>query len=730
VLKHKDRAASQWLAGLLAALLCAFACAAPAATLKSDEFLKSWMVLMPIAISASDQPPPDEAAQKQAFAQDWLQDAGTEPKIRPRANLKQSIANQALEWHALNSPHDVIDFGADAPPARHAIAYAWAEIDMPAQTHALLGIGSDDAIKIWLNGTLIHDKWAVRAANPDEDVVPANFKRGKNQVLLKVLNLEGGWGFAFRLMGPAAQANKLTQAVDRADLESLKHYLELGIDINGRDELGLTPLQTARLLGHADIADFLTSRGAKATTPLPPREQIVNKLFARQIKSDDAGVAVLVAQNGKVLFQSGYGQSDRENHVPVTPETRFRIGSITKQFTSAAILKLQEQGKLSVQDKLTKYIADFPRGDEVTLHHLLTHTSGIHSYTSRPDFPDKVGQPTQWEELIQSIKRDPYDFDPGTKWLYNNSGYLLLGYIIEKVSGQPYEDFLRTQFFQPIGMENTGVYRADLKLKNEALGYQRQGYHFTRAPNWDMTWAGGAGALYSTVGDLYRWNEALFNGKVLTEPSLRAAFTAARTQDGRDTGYGYGWALSDTRGSQVIAHGGGLPGFSSYLLRMPRENLTVVVLENALPPAPGAAPEPLASDVVQIYLGDQLAPRNTQTVQVSPAALDALVGRYDYGMGIMTVTREGNRLFTQLGNQQRFEVFPRSETEFFWKVVDAQITFVKGGDGKVVKAVHRQGGRELDAPRLEEAKEAKVDRRSSMPWSASTTTARAARSSR
>ena len=241
-------------------------------------------------------------------------------------------------------------------------------------------------------------------------------------------------------------------------------------------------------------------------------------------------------------FEKGYGLTDIEHQAAITPESKFRIGSLTKQFTAAAILKLQEEGKLSVTDKLSKYIPDFPRGDEVTLHHLLTHTSGIHNFTQKPGFMQRVTNAIAIEDLIKSFKNDPYDFDPGTKWLYDNSGYVLLGYIVEKVSGEDYGKFLRENFFQPLGMTNTGVYRTNLALKHEALGYSYEEHKFQRAVNWDMSWAGGAGALYSTAEDLYRWNEGIFNGKVLSEASLKAAFTPGKTRENEDdnSGDGYG----------------------------------------------------------------------------------------------------------------------------------------------------------------------------------------------
>ncbi len=450
-----------------------------------------------------------------------------------------------------------------------------------------------------------------------------------------------------------------------------------------------------------------------ALAELPSPEKDAESLFVHVINRDDAGLAVLVAQNGKILFEKGYGLADLERHQAVTPESKFRIGSITKQFTAAAILKLQEEGKLSVRDKLSKYIPDYPRGDEVTLHHLLTHTSGIHSFTSKPDFMQQVTNAITTEALIKSFQNDPFDFDPGAKWLYDNSGYVLLGYIVEKVSGKTYETFLRENFFQPLGMTNTGVYRSDLALTHEAIGYGYKDGKFDRAVNWDMSWAGGAGALYSTVEDLFRWNEGLFNGKVLSEASLKAALTPVQTKENQNddlgTGYGYGWVIADLRGLKEIWHNGGLNGFSSTLLRLPTANFTVAILANSEPGKPEVVPGDLARKVIELYLGDKLAPVPAANADVSPKAFDTLAGRYDLGGPILTVTKEGDHLFAQLSGQAKLEIFPKSETEFFWKVVEAQITFVKDKDGKVVKAVQKQNGLTLDAPRLKDLVEAKID---------------------
>lgn len=338
---------------------------------------------------------------------------------------------------------------------------------------------------------------------------------------------------------------------------------------------------------------------AAAESPSEKADALLHSL----IGTNEPGAAVLVAQNGKILFEKGYGSADLAKHVPITPQTIFRIGSDTKQFTAAAILKLQEQGKLSVNDKLAKYIPDFPRGDQVTLSELLHHTSGIHDYI--PSSISDVEKPIATEAVIKAIEKQPYDFDPGTQWHYDNTGYFLIGYIVEKVSGQTYGEFLSENFFQPLGMTSTGDCRMHHGLPREALGYTLGTNGFEPPYYIDLSWNGGDGALYSTVQDLYRWNEGIFNGRVLDAASLKAAFTPVAT-GASQVGYGFGWFIRRYRGLREISHGGAVPGFVSMLVRLPDEEFTVVVLANADGKRAAIAHD-IAYKLVDIYLANKLA---------------------------------------------------------------------------------------------------------------------------
>jgi CubicO group peptidase (beta-lactamase class C family) len=424
-------------------------------------------------------------------------------------------------------------------------------------------------------------------------------------------------------------------------------------------------------------------------------------LFENLIKSDDAGIAVLVSQNGKILFEKAYGMADREHAVAAHVKTRFRIGSVTKQFTAAAILKLQEQGKLSVNDKLSKYFPNFPGGSEVTLQHLLTHTSGIHDYTDRTNFTTDATNAISIEALIESFKHEPYNFDPGARWLYDNSGYVLLGCVVERVSGTSYAAFLQKHFFQPLGMADTGVDESSRPPMHEALGYSYAKGQYSCTVSLDPSWTFGTGDLFSTVEDLNKWNEAVFNGRVLKPASLKSAFTPARTSENKDDdsgdGYGYGWFISKWRGLLEISHGGYLPGFNSFLLRIPSEKFTVIVLANSGPGAHGVVPDTLGQDLVEIYLRDKLLPLPEPNNTVSPKVFAALVGRYTFRGQMFSVSTDGTHLFGQFDGESKIELFPTSETEFFWKVVYARIKFVKDVHGEVTKAIFRKNGDRADA---------------------------------
>jgi len=678
--------------------------------LESDAFMRSWLVLGPIPVASDAEALPDEAAQRVAFDEDLLASCGGESGLAFGSGTTCTIGGGDYSFQSVESDTDIVDLAKAVGKKDYAVAYATAEVGQDAAEKALLALASDDAVKVWLNGELVHENWVFRAAQKDQDLVVVEPRAGANRLLVKVLNGTGDWSFALRALGPKGCEEKIWDAARADDVDGLRTILTLGsgYEIDAPTRWGLTPWQVARVLGSVDSAALLAAHGADTGRPVPKPENVVDSMLSRATEGRTPGAAILVSRDGNVLFEKGYGYASLDPDVKVTPQTKFRIGSITKQFTAAAILRLQEMGKLSVHDALSKYFPDYPRGGEVTLHHLLTHTSGIHSYTEKPDFVQRVTEPIDAGDLIASFENDPYDFDPGAKWSYSNSGYFLLGRIVEQVSGRTYAEFLKEQFFDPLGMKDTGVHTRGAHLSHEALGYAQLGEKVEKAADWDMSWAGGAGALYSTVEDLARWNDAVFGGKVLSDESREAAFTPVEVGSSPasdDGGYGYGWGIGRLRGVKVIQHNGGLQGFVSALSCYPDEGLTVAVLVNAAPPPAALNPDQLERDVAQLYLGERMDERRTpEAITLPPESLDRFVGRYDYGSAVLTVKRDGDQLYAQLSGQPRFEIFPSAPNEFFWKVVEARVTFVEAG-GRVVEAVHHQGGGTITAPRLEEQAE-------------------------
>ncbi len=318
------------------------------------------------------------------------------------------------------------------------------------------------------------------------------------------------------------------------------------------------------------------SATATITKPQSTILSEIDQFLNEQVKADQFSGAVLIVQDGVILVSQGYGLADRAHNLPNTPQTKFRLASLTKPFTAIAILQLQTQGKLNVQDHIYQYIADCPASwQAITIHHLLTHTAGIPDLEHFPDYEQTKTIPSTPTQTIARFKDKPLDFQPGTKWNYSNSGYILLGAIIEKVSGKTYETFLQENIFTPLQMVNTG-YEHDKSLL--ATGYANA---TAEADLIDMSIPFAAGGLYATVEDLYRWDQALDTEKLLPKSLLGAMFTAQAAIPNSDgSSYGYGWVIGQQLGHQTIGHNGGIEGFVASYNRFPADKVTIIVLSN------------------------------------------------------------------------------------------------------------------------------------------------------
>lgn len=417
--------------------------------------------------------------------------------------------------------------------------------------------------------------------------------------------------------------------------------------------------------------------------PLARMEQVVQSLVSdKQFMG-----TVLVAQDGKMLLDKGYGFANLEWEVPNSPTTKFRLGSITKQFTAAAIMLLEERGKLKVDDPVKKHMPDAPAAwDKITIFNVLTHTSGIPSFTSFPDYTSREAQAMTPQQLVDWFRDKPLDFEPGAKWSYSNSGYVLLGYLIEKISGQTYSDFVQQNIFTPLGMKDTGYDSNSTVIAHRAAGYESGKSGLKNAGFIHMSIPFSAGALYSTTEDLLRWEQGLFGGKVLKPESLTKMTTPFK-QD-----YAFGLAVSTRNGRKAIAHGGGIEGFNTQLAYYPDDKLVVAVLANLNGPAAGQ----IAGKLAQVAHGEKVVlASERKEITVSPDILKQYVGSYEFtSTFIIAMTLEDGRLMTQATNQPKFPLFAESETSFFLKVVDAQVEFVKNDKGAVTGMVLHQNGRD------------------------------------
>ncbi len=310
----------------------------------------------------------------------------------------------------------------------------------------------------------------------------------------------------------------------------------------------------------------------------------------------DFSGAVLVAGRDGVVLSQGYGLADREEGRPNTPTTRFRLGSLTKQLTAMAVLVLQQQGRLDVGDPICSYLPDCPAAwQPITIHHLLTHTSGIPDLTRFPDFQATKQTPSPPGATIARFAGRPLAFQPGTQWDYSNSNYIVLGAIVERAAGQPYAEFMRQAIFEPLGMRDSGYETGQSGL---AVGYaNRSG---PRAEAIDMSIPYAAGALYSTVEDLYRWDRALAASRLVPAALQDQMFTAHAAIPGPGgAGYGYGWEIGQEAGHPYQAHAGGIEGFSSFIVRYPDDQVTVIVLGNQQDVNPRAIALSIAEAILQ-----------------------------------------------------------------------------------------------------------------------------------
>jgi len=545
----------------------------------------------------------------------------------------------------------------------------------------------------------------------------------------------------------------------------------------------------------------------------------IDELVSLYNKYDQFNGTVLVAEDGKVIYKKGFGFANMEWNIPNEPDTRFRLGSITKQFTATLVLQLVEQGKLKLDGKVSDYLDNYRKdtGGKITIHNLLSHTSGVPNYTAQPGFIETVSRnPYAVDDFVKKYASGDLEFEPGAKFNYSNSGYFILGAIIEKVTGKPYEQVLKENIFDPAGMKNTGYDHYDTIIGKRAAGYVKTPRGYRNAPYLDMTIPYAAGSLYSTVEDLFLWDQALNENKILSAASKELMFKPNLEN------YGYGFVIAKSSLGPnklevpIIQHNGGINGFNTIIMRFVRDKKLIVLLDNA---AQGRSLDRLAAGLTNILYGQpydapkrsiaelmfktatengvaaaiaeyrelkakkvseydfgepelntlgyqllqmkkvpeaieifklnveaypqafntydslgeayavhgdkelaianykkslEFNPNNAGATRaiasltnapteakVDPRVYESYVGEYELAPNfIITITNEDGKLMGQPTGQPKAQLFPTSETEFFLKIVNAQVTFVKNEQGQVSQLILHQNGRNMPAKKI------------------------------
>jgi CubicO group peptidase (beta-lactamase class C family) len=367
---------------------------------------------------------------------------------------------------------------------------------------------------------------------------------------------------------------------------------------------------------------FTMSISKKAIAQNP--ESDFDTLFTTRFPSDGPGAVVLVAKSGEIIYEKAFGMANLELNVPMHTNAVFRIGSNTKQFTAAAILKLAEEGKLSLEDDITKFVPDYPsKGKRITIKQLLGHTSGIKDYTGIPAFRDIKRKDLSPKDLVDLFKEQPMDFEPGQDFRYDNSGYVLLGYIIEQVTGKSYGQYIAENFFQTLGMKNSYYDDAVTIIPGRIPGYKKVDGHYLNADYLSMTLPYSAGSLLSTAEDFLTWYEAVMSGKAINRASVREAQISVILPNGRPTGFGYGWEMGNVQGSPSVKHYGVVNGFVTYATYLPQEKIFVAILSNS--EAAGDLDMP-ASEIAAVVLGK---PYLCSEQHLSAEQLSAYTGTYN-----------------------------------------------------------------------------------------------------
>ncbi|MBN1222697.1 MAG: serine hydrolase [Candidatus Aminicenantes bacterium] len=404
---------------------------------------------------------------------------------------------------------------------------------------------------------------------------------------------------------------------------------------------------------------------------------------------------ILIAKDGEILVNKGYGMANYEHGIANTGKTKFRIGSVTKQFTAVAILQLVAREEISLTAHITDYLPYYREdtGKKITVHDLLVHSSGLPNYTDLPNFyRDHSRDPFKMKDFIVQFCSGDLEFEPGSTWKYSNSGYFILGAIIDAVTGQPYEKYLREHIFDPAGMKDSGYDHFNTLLPIRATGYKAAKDGLENSDYLDMSIPYSAGSLYSTVEDLYRWDRILYTEKILSREMKDLMFTPYLTY------YGYGWNVAEKNGHKSISHSGGINGFVCNIARYVEDDACIIVLSNL----EGSPEGTIASALHSILFGYEYPPPGkSKPISMDPEELKKFVGTYDIQKTIFTVSIKNDKIFGKF-TEMTLPLEPMSKLKFFCPYADIQVTFILDARGDVTHVVLHQGSADMKGIRVKE----------------------------
>jgi len=467
-------------------------------------------------------------------------------------------------------------------------------------------------------------------------------------------------------------------------------------------------LHSRRLAGLAMLAGLSSAAAQRSTIARDAyRLRADSLIYTYLAESHAPSAAFAVIRGSDTLAYGAYGLAEIDARRAPTASTIYEIGSITKQFTSAAIMKLVEQGRVRLDDDLSKYVPQFPlQGHKVTIRELLNHTSGIHSYTSEPAWQKTWNETLSPDAIIKFVSADTFDFAPGSSYRYNNTGYVLLGMVIEKASGEKYAKYLDAQFFKPLGLRQTSYCPSHTSDPAFAVGYSKSATGTVRAQFLDLSHPFAAGALCSTVGDFAKWQRALDQGHVVSPASYALMTTADTLNSGRKINYGFGLVPGMFDGHKTISHTGGINGFATAATYVPDDTLSIVVFTNY----DAESPQGLVQNLLRVAYGDApvgraAAPTLAASPSLSTTDRDAIVGSYTLQLpgGQQLPIRffvDGTHLMAQAQGQQANEIRYLGNYEFA-ATFDPAVRFTFTMDaGKATKVTLLQGGARIEGPRV------------------------------